>query len=419
MRLKLILISLFFAWFFNLLFVNQIFAATDCSQSDCSNVSENDKSSCLANNIQCLNQKINDTKTQAVTLRNTITILNNQVSVLQLQIDQSLHEISALEKEVQTLGVRIEQLNQDLDKLVDYLLVRVVELYKKRFITPLSIMFSFESLSTKASNIQYIKITQQQVADSMNQAESQRLEFDNQKKIKQQKQQELETKRIQLASQQDELEAKQGIQENLLQETNHNEEEFQKQLDSEKEEFLAIQAICSGQGNEEEIKHVTAGEKIATLIQGASCNSDGTHLHFSVREKTLSPITNQDEYFCKNPFSYLKKDISFFNCSTKLGCNHPASDPFVPSGSWDWPIRETIYFYQGFGATWAVDNVDWLPYDFHNGLDMRGDGLDVKAVQSGTLYHGSYSGGGGCELPYVIVRHDNSNFDSLYLHVNY
>src|SRR5690606_25427312 len=154
--------------------------------------------------------------------------------------------------------------------------------------------------------------------------------------------------------------------------------------------------------------------KIASLIQGASCNSDGTHLHFSVREKTLSPITNKDEYFCKNPFNYLKKEVSFYNCSTKLGCNHPDGDPFVPSGSWNWPINETIYFYQGFGSTWAVKNVDWLPYDFHNGLDMRGEGFEVKAVQSGTLYHGYYSGSGGCQLPYVIVRHDDSNIDSLY-----
>lgn len=418
MRFKLILVSLFFSVFFNFSFANVVSAA-ECSQTDCSSVAESEKQSCLTKNIQCLTQKISETKTQAVTLRNTIAILDHQVSVLQLQIDQSLFEITALEKEVQALGVRIEQLNQDLDKLVDYLLVRVVELYKKRFITPLSILFSFESLSDKASNLQYIKITQQQVANSMSQAEDQRLEFDNQKKLKEQKQNELEAKRIKLNSQQNELEAKQQLQENLLKETNHNEAEFQKQLDSEKEEFLAIQAICSGQANEEEIRHVSAGEKIATLIQGASCNSDGTHLHFSVREKSLSPITNKDEYFCKNPFNYLKKEVSYYNCSTKLGCNHPDGDPFVPSGSWNWPINETIYFYQGFGSTWAVKNVDWLPYDFHNGLDMRGDGLEVKAVQSGTLYHGYYSGGGGCQLPYVIVRHDDSNVDSLYLHVNY
>lgn len=393
--------------------------AVGCEQKDCSQVGENDKSACLGSNIQCLTQKISETKSQSVTLRNTITILESQAGVLQLQIDKSLHDISILEGEIQLLEGKIELLDQDLDKLVEQLLVRVVEQYKQRFTSPISILFSFSSLSTKSSNLYYIKLTQQQVANSMKMAEDQRIEFDNQKRLKHEKQVELETARLKLRNQRLDLEAKQKIQEDLLMETSNNEARFQNQLASEQAEFLAIQAICSGQGNETEIRHVSAGEKIATLINGESCNSDGTHLHFSVREKSISPITNKDEYFCKNPFNYLKKDIAYYNCSTRLGCGHPESDPFVPSGSWEWPLSQAIYFFQGFGSTWAVKNVDWLPYEFHNGLDLLGQGLDVKSVQAGTLYHGFYTGTGGCKLQYAMVRHENTSVDSLYLHVNY
>ena len=52
--------------------------------------------------------------------------------------------------------------------------------------------------------------------------------------------------------------------------------------------------------------------------------------------------------------------------------------------------------------------------------DMNNDlSLDVKAVRSGTLYRGSYSGSGSCQLRYVRVDHDDSDLDTLYLHINY
>lgn len=417
MILKIKLLPLFIIFFITLFFVPQIVFA-QCAQRNCGDFPEDQRPACLSDNISCLKSKIDETSGQVTTLKNTISVLSNQIALLKLQIDQSLLEISNLEKEIDLLGLKIDALNQDLDVLVRSLLARIAELYKLKVISPLSLVFSQEPFAQKMSNFQYLKLTQRQIATAMQMAETQRIEFDQQKTLKKQKQTELEIKRIELNAQKNELVSKEAVQQELLVATKNNEANFQAQLKQQEQEFLAIQAICAGQGVESEIKAVAAGEKIATIISGKSCNSDGTHLHFSVRERVFSPISNRDEFFCKNPFNYLTNNISHQNCSSGI-CDSSSNDPFVPSGSWQWPMNPTIAFFQGFGSTWAIRNKDWLPYNFHNGLDFRGSNLDVKAVQSGTLYQGYYSGIGGCKLQYVMVRHQDSNLDSLYLHVNY
>jgi len=77
-----------------------------------------------------------------------------------------------------------------------------------------------------------------------------------------------------------------------------------------------------------------------------------------------------------------------------------------------------LKFTQGYGRTWAVEHT-WVGrvYDFHNGIDIVSDSSEVKAVRAGKLYQGVYEG--GCNLTYVRVDHDDSDLDTLYLHVIY
>ncbi len=121
----------------------------------------------------------------------------------------------------------------------------------------------------------------------------------------------------------------------------------------------------------------------------------------------------------KNPFNYLKSGVDYENCSA-ADCGSAGADPFNPSGSWIWPINPKIKFYQGYGNTWAVNHT-WVRsiYTFHNGIDINSDSAEVKAVQSGTLYQGSYLGSNGCRLRYVRVEHENANIETIYAHINY
>ena len=214
----------------------------------------------------------------------------------------------------------------------------------------------------------------------------------------------------QLEIQKKNLDSQKKAKANLLQVTRNDEKRYQQLLAAARAEFEAIQAIIAGQGVEKEVGSVNEGDRIASVIQGSSCNSSGSHLHFIVRQGNSA----------LNPFSYLNSGVSYENCSGS-SCGSSDGDPFNPSGSWTWPINSPIKFTQGYGYTWAVRN-SWVGriYSFHNGIDINGESSStVKAVKSGTLYTGSYSGYKGCSLRYVRVDHDNSDLDTLYLHINY
>lgn len=191
--------------------------------------------------------------------------------------------------------------------------------------------------------------------------------------------------------------------------TKNDEKKYQNLLAQAKSEMEAIQAIIAGRGKETHVGHVDEGQKIATIIDGPSCNSSGSHTHFIVGQsgKTL------------NPFNYLKPGIDYENCSGS-SCGSSDGDSFNPTGSWNWPIQPKIHFAQGYGVTWAVRNT-WAGrvYNFHNGIDINSDSAAIFAVQSGELYRGSYSGTNGCQLRYVRVNHDNSDLETYFLHVNF
>ena len=178
--------------------------------------------------------------------------------------------------------------------------------------------------------------------------------------------------------------------------TKNDEVTYQNLLEQAKTEYSSIQQITSGGGSESLLGNVSKGQRIATLISGQSCNSNGKHLHFIVQEGG-SAI---------NPFDKLKPVDSV---------NDSNGDVFNPSGSWDWPLSPTIYLHQGFGNTWFVRTYSWYPT--HDGIDITGSSDYVSAVADGALYKGSYSGFNGCALSYVKLKHKDSNITTLYLHV--
>jgi hypothetical protein len=214
----------------------------------------------------------------------------------------------------------------------------------------------------------------------------------------------------QLDEQQKALGTQKAAKARLLADTRNSEARYQSLLSEARAELEAIQAIIAGKGKETDAGHVSQNQRIASIIQGPSCNSGGAHLHFII---SSSGVT-------QNPFSNLRSGVDYINCSGS-SCGSSDGDAFNPSGSWDWPINPKIRFNQGYGNTWAVRNtyVESI-YNFHNGIDINSDSSsEVRAVKSGQLYQGSYVGQGGCSLRYVRVHHDEGGLDTFYLHINY
>jgi peptidoglycan hydrolase CwlO-like protein len=374
--------------------------------SDCSGLDEDDRGVCLQNNIRELESKIKKAQNSARSLQNEIEVFDGQVRLQQAKINKIVFEINQLEKQIDELSERLEGLSISLDRLSKILIERIQTQYKQKRTSPeLANLFS-SSFNQILTRFKYLSIAQKQTAQSMEKAEAQRLTYDEQKRVKEEKQKEVEDKRRVLQGQQDILNSQKAAKERFLTETKNSESAYQSQLASARAELEAIQAIIAGHGTEGESETVNKEDRIASVIQGSSCNSNGTHLHL-IFAKNGS---------VQNPFGFLKS-IDSQNCSGSF-CGSADGDPFNPSGSLDWPISGTIKLSQGYGYTWAV-KYTWVGkiYNFHDGVDVNGSSSTIKAIDKGKLYRGSYRV--GCTLRYVRLEHENDNIVTYYLHVNY
>ena len=363
---------------------------------------------CLQDKAACLENKLAGIRKQKSTLTNEINLINGRINLQQVKIKQTLADISRLEAEISGLSKQIENLNYSLDRLTDMLLTRIQARYKRSRVSSLLYLANSKNLRTLLLKQRYLDEAGKQTAELMKKAETQRLLYDSQKQRKEAAQEELEAKKIELETQRKELASQKAAQQKMLAATKQSEKNYQKQLAATLAEFKAIQAIISGGGKEVTSGPVKAGDRIASIISGASCNSSGTHLHFMVTKNKVA----------QNPFNYLKPDMPITNCSGS-SCGSSDGDPANPSGSWSWPLTGPIQLLQGFGSTWATRHT-WVGriYRTHNGIDIKGIGTVVRAVADGTLYRGSFTGSRGCRLRYVKIDH-GSGLVSWYLHVNY
>ena len=357
--------------------------------------SESEKLERLGKEIEQYEQEINKLKSQAGTLSNQIAQYDAQIRLTTLKITQT-------EEKILLLGGRIVQLETSLQSLTKAFTSRVVYTYKMSRLNETYLMFIFSpDLDSAVSSFHYLQKIQEADRDLLVRLEKAQVDYQDQKSDQEELQKELE-------EQKNVLGAQKTAKAVLLEQTRNDERRYQQLLAAVRAEFEAIQAIIAGKGQEEEVGKVSQGQRIASIIQGASCNSSGSHLHFIIRQGTTT----------QNPFSYLRSGVDYENCSGS-SCGSNDGDPFSPTGGWDWPINPRIKFSQGYGSTWAVRNT-WVGrvYQFHNGVDINSESSEVKAVRAGTLYRGSY-GTGSCRLRYVRVDHDDSDLDTLYLHINY
>ena len=351
----------------------------------------------LADEITAYEKELTKLSAEANTLANLVAQFNAQIKLTQLKISQT-------EEKIILLGGRIEQLEASLNALNSAYIERVSKTYKmSRFSERYLLFFSLPNINDAINSFSYLKKIQASDISLLGRLEKAQNLYQEEKSGQEELQKELERQKISLSLQKS-LKAK------LLEQTKNDEKKYQALLASVKAEFEAIQAIVSGKGTEEMIRHVSEGEKIATIIDGASCNSSGSHLHFIVADNKV----------VQNPFNFLRSGISYQNCSGS-SCGSSDGDGFNPTGSWNWPINESIKFFQGYGATWAIRN-SWVGriYSFHNGIDVGSESSkDVKSAKAGTLYRGSYTGYNSCRLRYVRVDHDDSGVETFYLHINY
>ena len=371
--------------------------AQSCPSTDrdpCANYANNDpkKTECYQNiSAAC--------QSQSSTLMSQINYMNSQIQLLTIRIETTQTKIKTLLDEINQLENEVQRLEGVLNTRLALLLKRIPASYKRTSTPQFGTLLFSRNFFDFITRVKYLQTVQQEDAALVFQVKATQNSYNESKLVREDKKKQLDQVRLQLQQQTNQLNQEKAGKQKLLDETNGNEATYQKLLAQARAEFEQIQGILAGKGTESEVGSVGQGDVIATIIQYQSCNSTGTHLHFTVSRNGAA----------ENPFTYLKS-VSYTNES--------GGDPFTPSGSWEWPIDSPIQFNQGYGAdTWYVRT--FHAYSFHNGIDFSGPSSNVKAVKPGTLFQGSYLGNGGCLLRYVRVHQSDDGLDTFYLHINY
>ncbi len=236
----LIMASLLFS---NLPGKHSVLAQDACSRECDQEDMESEKYlECLQDKKSCLENAIDEKQAQAQTLTGAISLINGQISLQQLQVSQTQAEISYLEKELTDLSERITGLSLSLDSLTGMLIKRVQASYKQYRTKPLLALFTADKFSNFVSQYKYLQQAERQTALAMEEAETQRLLYDEQKTLKEIKQQQLEEKRQQLQAQQRELQQGRAEKERLLAQTKNDEATYQRLLAEAQAEIDSIRA---------------------------------------------------------------------------------------------------------------------------------------------------------------------------------
>lgn len=347
--------------------------------------------------ITQLEQQLSQIHAQENTLNTQLSYIDTQARLTQARIDQTNFQIQKLDSEISDLDGRITRLSGTVDSLSAVLLQRIVNTYKYSNITPIDLIFSSSGFSDILERLKYIQVAQEHDKKVLYDLQATKSSYNDQKTDKQTRQQEEEKLKGDLDNYQKQLDADRTAKAALLRVTQNNESVYQARLQAALAEQQAILSILGGGGNEVADGSVHKGDTIGNAIAGPSACSSGTHLHFEVHQNGQ----------IINPASVLSnKNVSWDNSP---------DGSFSFSGSWDWPMSDTIYIAQGYGMTWWAQH-GWYGGGPHTGIDMySSSGLAVHSVHDGQLSHGGIACGGGT-LYYKKVDHGDG-YISYYLHV--
>lgn len=242
-------LSLFLFFFLFFVFNFSNIYAEDCDKKYECKESNNDYQSCLTELRNCWQEKVNAARSEANTLQSAINIINGQIRVQALKVQQTVAEINSLEKEITELSERIEGLSISLNRLSEILIKRVRQSYKQSRLPYKTNFFAADSFNDFVSQYRYLSLAQDQTLDIMKKTELQRLTYNQQKELKETKQQEVEKKRQELQSQKNVLDSQKASKDELLKQTKSSEAVYQQKLAELNSQLASFSRFASAAGS--------------------------------------------------------------------------------------------------------------------------------------------------------------------------
>ncbi len=394
---KRLLLSALFIALFILGFSTHMFAQEDTAAD------------ALKDKIAELEKKLRSLESTAQSLNKEITYLDAQINLTELKIQQATAEIikrdgqiKKLEEDIDDLGTRLIKLGDTIVYQTEVLGKRSRARYESIETSPLYVIFGSTNLSGFVQKLEYLRTMSLQDKKLLDQMEETRGVYDKQKDLLGDKKAQIETLKKQIEGTKanlvvysNQLDTKKEEKKKFLEETQNNEETYQKLIAQAKAELDAINGIVAGINFTNGSK-VKKGDVIAYMgNSGSPYCSTGSHLHFEVHKNGV--LVNAENYL--KPRSLLV--YHYTSGVTKIG-----------SGKWDWPM-DSPQITQRFGKTpwsWRYSGGQ------HTGVDMVDDNIKIYAPADGIIVRSEQKCYGSVGINYAAIDHGDGVV-SYYLHI--
>lgn len=202
----------------------------------------------LQKKINEYESKLSEVRSQKNTLSSQIEYMDTQIYLTQLKTQETTDKIESTEYEIETLDDWIGDLDTSLDDLSKTMLERIVAGYKTRQASIIDIIFDASNASDLVNKFKYFAIARDTNKKVLLEVQEAKLNYEEQKKLREKKKEELDTLHETLQAQEENLKNQQEEKRVLLAATQNDEANYSRLLEEAKRQIAAYKSFVQTSG---------------------------------------------------------------------------------------------------------------------------------------------------------------------------